>query len=169
MMKKLFISVPLFLVVLMVLVFVLAACNDKDISGKVKPAKENVDAITPALPTPDIATPAPTPSPTNVSFEYVGDEYGMALIDDMFLNIAMDTLPKTLESSGVETFLIEKSSVPLAGASRPAITMTGEISGIPIYESIVCIKKGNYMAVIWLTSIKENITEQLAGLFYSIE
>lgn len=262
-MKKLFKSVPLFLVTLMILVCVLAACKGKDISAKVKSAEEKVDAIAPALPTSDIATPAPTlspaptPSPTptpsstpvestfimgsvsdgvytnnffkigckldnswtyfndeqllelsgitanaigdeeisemfqesvdrgktindmfavssdrlaniNVALQNLGVVYGMALGDDMLLDIVVDSLPKMLESSGIENLAIEKSSVAFAGTSRPAITVTGEISRIPIYESIICIKNGNYMALIGLTTFYENITEQLAGLFYSI-
>lgn len=104
----------------------------------------------------------------NIAFENLGVVYGMALDEDSYIDLSLESVQAALESSGVENLVIAKSSISFAGVSRPAITVAGEISGIPLYESVVCMKQGNYMAVITLTSFNENITEQLAGLFYSI-
>ncbi len=248
-MKKTFKFLPVLLASLMILVFILAACGNPDISGKVtdtdiENTADTTDAI-PASPTPGAATPTPEENEyrmgstnggiytndfigiaceldenwvyfgdeqlaelSGIAADAIGDEelskiiqestdsgkvvydmyaassdglanisiaienlgvvYGMALDEDKYLDVTLESLPAAFESSGIENLVIEKSSVEFAGATRPGLVVTGEISGVLLYESMTCIKQGNYMAVIALTSFNENITEQMAGLFYSI-
>ncbi|MCE5236701.1 MAG: hypothetical protein LLF87_11720 [Eubacteriales bacterium] len=104
----------------------------------------------------------------NILFENLGVVYGFALDEDKYIDLAMENLQQSLESSGIENIALEKTPLDFAGASRTAISITGELSGVPLYESLVCMKQGNYMASITICSINENIAEQLAGLFYAI-
>ena len=104
----------------------------------------------------------------NIVFENLGVVYGIVLDEDKYLDLAMENLQQTLEASGIENLTVEKTTIEFAGASKPAIATTGELSGFPLYESIICIKQGNYMANITLCSVNENIIEQLAALFYAI-
>lgn len=105
----------------------------------------------------------------NILFENLGVVYGFALDEDKYIDLAMENLQQSLEASGIEKIALEKTAVDFAGASRAAIAITGELSGVPLYESLICMKQGNYMASITICSVGENITEQLAGLFYAID
>jgi len=104
----------------------------------------------------------------NVVIENLGVIYGTTLDESGYVDLSMDTLKKTFDSVGMINTTIEKTSVDFAGATRSAFEVYGEKDGISVYEKGICIKKGNYMAVITLCSYTKDITDDLAKLFYSL-
>lgn len=101
----------------------------------------------------------------NITFENLGVLYGITMDEDEYVDLSMDNLPQAFSDSMYENIVLEKTTVEFAGEPRPAVTVTGGISNLPLYETIVCIKKGNYMSAITLFSINEDVTDYLAGLF----
>lgn len=104
----------------------------------------------------------------NIVIESLGVLYGVSLDEDRYLDLSLETLEKSLDAAGMANVTVEKASVACAGASRPSFAIYGEQSDVPVYEKGICIKKGNYMAVITVCSYYEDITNELAGLFYSL-
>jgi len=104
----------------------------------------------------------------NIVIENLGLVYGTALDESGYVNLGMKTVIQSFDAIGASNVSVEKISVEFAGASRWAFTIYAEQSGVPLYEKAICIKKGNYMAVITLCCYYEDITDDLATLFYSL-
>ena len=104
----------------------------------------------------------------NICFENLGVLYGTTLDESSYIDIATENAITALESMGYSSVSNEKKSVEFAGAERQCLSITGTIQDVPCYEEVICIKQGNYMAVITLASFYENILEDLRGLFYAV-
>ncbi len=104
----------------------------------------------------------------NIVIENLGVMYGATLDESGYIDLSMDTLKKTLDSAGMLNTTIAKISVDCAGAARSGFEVYGEKDGISVYEKAICIKTGNYMAIITVCSYTKDITDDLASLFYSL-
>ena len=104
----------------------------------------------------------------NVEIENIGVIYGTTLDESGYVDLSMDTLQKTLDSVGMTNTTIVKASVDCAGAKRCGYQISCETKGISCYEKSIYIKKGNYMAIITVCSYKEDTTDDLLKLFYSL-
>lgn len=109
----------------------------------------------------------------NITLENVGVLYGMALSEERYLEIASDLLESTLASSGLEDVELTAGTATFAGEEHGCIWLSASLAiseeeSVPVYEMLVCIKKGNYMANVTLCSYQEDITDTLAALFYAL-
>lgn len=104
----------------------------------------------------------------NICFENLGVLYGTALDESSYIDMASENAVQALESMGYSSLSYEKKTVDFAGAERQCLAITGTIQEVPCYEEVICIKEGNYMAVITLASFYENILEDMRGLFYAV-
>ena len=65
---------------------------------------------------------------------------------------------------------IEKMTETLAGEERQAVKLSGMLDvGMPIYQEQVYLKMGNYIAIITLCSGREDMTAQMAAMFYALD
>ena len=104
----------------------------------------------------------------NIVIENLGVIYGNTIDESSYVDLSMDTLKETLDSAGMTNTTVEKISIDCAGATRSGFAASGESEGIAIYEKGICIKKGNYMAIITVSSYTQDTTDTLASLFYSL-
>lgn len=49
-----------------------------------------------------------------------------------------------------------------------AIAITATVQDTPMYELLVCMKEGNYIYCVTLCSYTEDVTAQMAALFYTL-
>lgn len=110
----------------------------------------------------------------NVTIEKLNALYGIALTEDSYMDISMSSLETAFSSmEGAANPKIEKTTVSFAGAERSALKISFdylvEDTAIPAYELIVCIKSGNYVAVVTFSTATEDYTDEAASLFYALE
>lgn len=105
----------------------------------------------------------------SVIFENLGVMYSITLDEDKYIDISLENTQRAWEALGGENMIVKKAYIDFAGASHPALIMTGELPEFNVYQTLVCIKQGNYMASITFGSFMEDITGYLAGLFYTID
>ena len=104
----------------------------------------------------------------NIVFENLGVLYGTALDTAGYVDIAISNLGDALTSAGYSDVNCEKTTVDFCGETCDAIDITGVLSEMTVYEKLICMKRGNYIAVITLASFGEDVTADLAALFYSL-
>ena len=107
---------------------------------------------------------------TGINIENLGLLYGMVLDEDAYIDLSLEGVERSIEAAGLEDDKAEKITIEFAGAERSAIRVTGMYGGeVAFYQTQVCIKVGSYMALILLQSSDEDLTEELAGLYYALE
>lgn len=104
----------------------------------------------------------------NVVFENLGVLYGMTLDEESYVDTALGTLENTLTASGYSNVSCQKATFDFCGETRYGTSIYAEISGVAVYEKQVCIKSGNYMAVVTLVSVGEDATDSLLELFSAL-
>ena len=63
---------------------------------------------------------------------------------------------------------MEKIEVIFAGYKQNAIYAHSLVEGLDTFQLIIPIKQGNYFGCVAITSFIEDISEDLAGHFYSL-
>ena len=82
------------------------------------------------------------------------------------LEIAVPKLEDALTSMGLSNVKVEQTPVQFAGLVREGAVISGEMDGVPMYETLVCIKQEGYMCCVTMCSWTEDITADLTELFY---
>ena len=99
-----------------------------------------------------------------IVWEDLGKLYGKVIDEETYAEIGVSKLPEALESAGAENITAKATNISFAGQDHPAIVVTGEMMGVSLYETLVCIKVGDYMAVITAASYMENATGQILAM-----
>lgn len=97
----------------------------------------------------------------SIAWEDMGTLYGKVIDEETYVEIGIAQLPEALESAGIENATAEATNISFAGQDHAAIVVTGEMMGFGFYETLVCIKTGDYMAVITAASYMDNSTGQI--------
>ena len=106
----------------------------------------------------------------NVVFQNLGLLGGAAVSAQDYVELSAGELGDTLSAYGYENVAVQVSAADFAGTEKcPAITVTGEKGGTAMYELMVCLKTGNYVYCVTLCSFTEDVTAQMAELFYALE
>ena len=101
--------------------------------------------------------------PTNAQDQ----EEAMRILDEAgYLEIAVPKLEDALASMGLSNVKVEQTPVQFAGLVREGAVISGEMDGVPMYETLVCIKQEGYMCCVTMCSWTEDITADLVELFY---
>ena len=104
----------------------------------------------------------------NVVIENIGVINGATMDENDYIEKSLELTKSGLESMGFTNVSAEKATMEFAGVERAGIAIVGEYSGAPVYEKMVCIKIGNYMADITVCSFNEDITAKLMSFFYTL-
>ena len=72
----------------------------------------------------------------------------------------------TIENGIYTNVKVEQTPVQFAGLVREGAVISGEMDGVPMYETLVCIKQEGYMCCVTMCSWTEDITADLVELFY---
>jgi len=105
----------------------------------------------------------------NIALENLGLIYGSVLSEDAYADDAVKQLPEALEASGMSDVVCEKASVQFCGEEHTAINVTCTSEGMMLYETLVCMKVGKYMACVTVCTVGENSTDELLDFFYTGE
>lgn len=99
-----------------------------------------------------------------IVWEDLGKLYGKVIDEETYAEIGVSQLPEALESAGIENVTAEASNISFAGQDHAAIVVTGEMMDVGFYETLVCVKAGDYMAVITAASYMDNATGQILAM-----
>ena len=105
----------------------------------------------------------------NVVIEDLGVVYGLVIDEARYLELAEKQLGSTLEQMGITDVKLDKQNYSFAGQERLSVFITGNYSGVPIYERMVLIKAGSYMNVITAFSLDAARLDGIMGLFEAYE
>lgn len=101
----------------------------------------------------------------NIQLKNLGFLYGLAMSEDVYYKTAAPQLREALTQMGVENASVEKETIAFAGAEHTACLISGEYSGVPIFERMVMVKAGNYMATVTAFSFDEGHAQSMLDLF----
>ena len=88
--------------------------------------------------------------------------------EDEYATQSVAGLVQGLESAGLTNVKANKISVNFAGGTHAAIEVSGEVSGVAVYEKIVCYKKSKYVAAIAFASYVDDTTDEMLNYFYAL-
>ena len=101
----------------------------------------------------------------NIQLEDLGIIYGIALNEQKYAELAAPQLEKAFGQMGVSNIKIETGTYSFAGKDRVSLQITGETNGMTIYERMVLIKSGKYMATITAFSLQESSIDTVLNRF----
>lgn len=105
----------------------------------------------------------------NITVGNMGVLYGTALTEEGHIDATTEQIVKSLESTGYENVASEKTTVMFAGTEHAALIVYGESAGMPIYQTLVVIRKSIYVGTVGLTTANEDTTGDLVTLFYALD
>ena len=90
----------------------------------------------------------------------------LGLTEDEFYEAGMsDGIVEGLKSVGVENIQFDKQPYEFAGEEHVSVLVTGTFNGVPLYERMVLIKNGNYVATVTAFSYNEQNVDKILGFF----
>lgn len=101
----------------------------------------------------------------NIQLENLGFLYGLAMSEDAYYKAAAPQLKEALEQMGLTNVQVEKETIDFAGDEHVSCLVSGEINGAAIYERMVMVKAGNYMATVTAFSFDRDSVEAMIGMF----
>ena len=61
--------------------------------------------------------------------------------------------------------VVNKTTLPFAGAEHYGITISAEMQGVPLEETLVCVKVGDYVAVVTAVSYTQDSSVDILAAF----
>ncbi len=101
----------------------------------------------------------------NIQLENLGFLYGMVMSEDAYYDAAVPQLETALGQMGLQSIRIEKETVDFAGSEHVGISISGSIQGTTIYERMVLVKAGSYMATVTAFSFDNARAMDMLALF----
>lgn len=104
----------------------------------------------------------------NITLENLGVLYGSLLDEKQYAEQSVKQVAPALESLGMSDITAEIGSLSFAGSDHVAIFVSGTLQGIAFYETMICIKADDYMALITAGSYLTDTTKESLTLFYKL-
>lgn len=104
----------------------------------------------------------------NITVEDLGLLYGITMSEDDYIGQSGDALVSGLESIGMTDVVVTPTPVTVAGEEHAGMTISASYMGVNAYETIACVKVGNYMATICAASYVEDLTADFISLFEAV-
>ena len=105
----------------------------------------------------------------NVVIQNLGLVSGAVVSPQEYAEIASAEVADTLTAYGYENVTAQTTATDFAGTeSCPAVAVTAERDGTALYEQMIYLKTGNYVYCVTLCSFKEDVTAEMAKLFYAL-
>lgn len=105
----------------------------------------------------------------NVVIQNLGLMYGTIISEEMFVEQNVQQLPAVMEQAGMILDVCEPTTVQFAGAERNAIRIHSVQQDVDIYQIAIVVKNGSYVALTTVTSFVNDITENIAAMFYAVK
>lgn len=109
-----------------------------------------------------------TGSTININLENLSLANQLALSEEAYVKVATAGVQGALESAGFTDVSCEPATFTLAGREHAGMKVTAMAQNIPVYEAIVCIKTGGYMANLTVCTFGEDQTQALLDKFYAV-
>ena len=104
----------------------------------------------------------------NVVFQNMGLLFGTTMSAHEYAELSAQQLPDAMSTYGFENVAAAVTTTEFAGADCPAVALTATVQDTPMYELVICLKQGNYIYCVTLCSYTEDVTAQMAALFYAL-
>lgn len=88
-----------------------------------------------------------------------------ALSEEKYVESCLDKTKAALESAGFQIDVCKAATVQFVGKSHAAIEIQGSYMGVDLYETLVVVKEGKYLACVTAGSYMENCTSDILGFF----
>jgi len=105
----------------------------------------------------------------NITVGNIGILYGTAMTEEGYVDATTEQMTQSIEAIGYENVTTEKTTVTLAGTEHAALKLTGEYSGISIYQTMVVLRKGIYVGCVAFSCGGGDFTDELVPLFYALD
>ena len=90
------------------------------------------------------------------------------ITEEQYAQLSLENLEGSLSSVGVENIQTSIESISFAGGTHTCVRVEGEYSGLGVYESMVCYKRGGYVAVVVACTWLEDGTQAILDCFYAL-
>lgn len=101
----------------------------------------------------------------NVTVENLGAVNGAKLSESDYVDASIAALPDQLAAAGFTDMVVNKTTLPFAGAEHYGITISAEMQGVPLEETLVCVKVGDYVAVVTAVSYTQDSSADILAAF----
>ena len=105
----------------------------------------------------------------NITVGNIGVLYGAALTEEGYIDATEEQMMQSVETIGYENVITEKTTITLAGTEHAALKLTGEYSGVSIYQTMVVLRKGIYVGCVAFSCGGEDFADDLITLFYALD
>jgi len=105
----------------------------------------------------------------NLSFERLNAMQTLALSEENYIALSEPQLKTSLESMGVTGYSSETVTVTMGGREMPAVRISGEINGTPLWELVTVYKLNGYMVSSSFTSVGEDRLEDMQSMWSPLE
>lgn len=104
----------------------------------------------------------------NIVLENLNILQSVALTEKAYIDATAGQLSPMLESMGFSIVNAETTEITFAGESHAAIKIHASVQGVDIYETVVVVKQGNYIASITVASYDQDTTASVLDQFTAI-
>ena len=108
------------------------------------------------------------PVTVNITVENLGLLYGALLDEREYAELAVEQLPAAFDAMGMTDVNTEIKSTTFMGSEHTAVFITGQVQEIDLYEVLVCVKAGRYMACVTAASYLADVTGDVLDMFYCL-
>lgn len=93
----------------------------------------------------------------------------VAIDEKAYAELSVEQVPDALKQVGFADATAEVGTVDFNGKEHAAIDVVATSDSVTLYEKIVCIKAGQYIACITVGTTFENTTDTVLSYFYSLD
>jgi hypothetical protein len=104
-------------------------------------------------------------SSLNITIQKLSLVSGMLVTEDAYAEANLKQLPDALASASITVDKLEKTKVTFVGEEHVALALEGTIQDVPLYETLVMVKTGSYIACITAATFFEDTTADLLDMF----
>jgi len=108
-------------------------------------------------------------SSVNITLQKLGLFDGGLMSEDDYADSQLKQLPDALASTGITVDKLEHTKATFAGQEHAVLTLEGSIQDYPLYETMVLIKSGSYIACVTAASYFEDNTGDLLAMFQPLQ
>ena len=107
-------------------------------------------------------------STVNITVENLGTINGAKYDESGYVDESLKQLPDQLSAGGFTDIKTEKTTVTFAGTEHDGIIITASVQSTAVNEVLVCVKVGNYVAVITAVTFGDSNPSEILDLFKAI-
>ena len=99
--------------------------------------------------------------------EDLGVIYGATLTAEDYVDMTLSDVSASFAAQ-LDTSECVKEFVEFGGQMHPAIVISGSVSGIDLYQTMICVKSGNYIFCVSILSFYDDACDVIASYFKPI-